>query len=86
MVWNEGPGKGLQAWYSGEHFGNRKIRVRAPVEVHGRTVSHKSGSTTIPTSRSHRALDLTPLCPVVPLSLFPPSLALSGGLYTRAQW
>lgn len=35
----KGPGKGMQAWQSGEHSGNRKIRLGALLEVHGRTFS-----------------------------------------------
>lgn len=59
--------------------------MRAPLEVHVRTISQKSRSATILTSRNQRALDLTPLCPVVPRSLLLPSLALSGGPCARAQ-
>ena len=35
----KGPGKGMQAWQSREHSRNRKIRVGALLEVHGRTFS-----------------------------------------------
>lgn len=59
--------------------------MRTPLEVHVRTISQKSGSTTILISRNQRALDLSPLCPVVPRFSLLPSLALNGGLCARAQ-
>lgn len=52
---------GLQAWRSGEHSGNRKIKCGGPLEVPGRASSPKFSPTSMSTSMSRRTIGLAPL-------------------------
>lgn len=52
---------GLQAWHSGEHSGNRKIKCGGPLEVPGRASSPKFSPTSMSASTSRRTVGLAPL-------------------------